>query len=161
MTTQEEIQARMEKSRKAYEKRRAEQVKVQADIKEGVAYVHENKLPMMVKRFENGAILAIVTQKEAEASFRFAFALCSPNDQFSVRIAKGLAGKRLKDHDVVFSFSMQLIKDIEDIKLILSMGKAWLLLQALTGHTGVIDCIRRIAESEALLDITWDTNIYL
>lgn len=161
MTTQEEIQARIEKSKEVYERRRAQQIQTQQIIKEGVAYIHDNKLPMMVKHFENGAKLAICVEAVDDTTYRFAFALCSPKDQFSVRIAKGLVGNRMQNQDVRFSFVLGLAKPQEDLDVLLNMGRAWLLFTALTGHKGTIDCIRRIAENDALAGSFYDTEFYV
>jgi len=153
MATQEEIQARIEKSNAGYQQRKAAQLKEKSDRKEGISYIHDNKIAMMRENFPDGSVLMIaVEEKEAKvrapagvdvSCYVFSFALCSSKDTFSLKIAKGLLGKRLKEENKDYYFDV-LYKSGMSKEDILRMGMFWISINAIGGNPIIPDRLRRL-----------------
>ena len=155
MTTKEEIQARIEKSNKSYQLRKLEQEAKQTDIKEGRIYMHQNKLPVCTERFDDDSILAITVEKNEFGGFFFAYALCSPKDQFSLKTAKGLLGLRLKNRsDFVFTTDVH----CSNPKQILQLGLLWLEKQSLNNNKSIPDRLRKTIKEES--DYHWGIDYH-
>ena len=163
MTTEEEIQVRIKKSSLAADRRQEEQKQMMLDRKEGIAFIHNNDLPVMVKLLSDLSYLTIVAIEEEEkynvVTYRFAYALCSPRDQFSLKTAKGLAGKRLIDEDDRFCFWLVTDERITP-KALLSSCYYHLVMEALCSHRELPDCFRRVCLKDTVALDDWGTSYY-
>jgi len=141
MDTQEIIEQRKRDSEKQLTARRTKQEQELKDRKEGVAYIHNNKIPILIKRFNKGLVLVLVYERKENDIVNFAYSLCSSKDQFSLKIAKGLAGKRLKDKIGNFYFSSCIAQTKEEV--VLSIGFQMIALWSLTEPNWAPDCLYR------------------
>ena len=154
--TKEEIQARIDKSNlKLKERREAEENKRQG-VKLGVAFVHENRIPLMTKRLEDGSVLTLGAMRVRKNTFAFAFSLCSSKDRFSLRISKGLIGQRFLSGDPLFTFVLDDLEN-EDSQSVLTAGHIGIQLEALKGNKNLPDRLRR-AIREELID-SWQFTL--
>jgi len=141
--TEEQIQERITKSTAKLKARRIADEEFKAGIKEGVAYVHENKIHLFSKLLVDGSTLVIGAEQTSLPNvYHFAYALCSSKDQFSLKTSKGLIGSRLKNDCPRFSFEVEGIETTE-INSILGIGFARIQIEALRGCWVIPDRLRR------------------
>ena len=92
--TQEEIQARIDRSKEKYRELQEERQRKKQQDKETIAFIHENKLPVFYWVGCSG-VVTMVAEDIGEDMYNMGFAFKSPTDQFSGRTGKILAAKRL------------------------------------------------------------------
>lgn len=141
--TAEEIEARKVKATAEYAARKAA-IQAKADgIKAGVKYVHDRGLPLYEFSYnqysDKGPHEIYMTWEANDNQVLFAYAFCSPNDNPSVKTAKGLLGQRLqsKKHTIL----CEAIHGLRDNEIAL-LGRSLLTVAALEG-TNIPDCIQR------------------
>ena len=143
----EEIQERIAKSKERLTKRRARQEQENKNIKEGVAYIHENKLPVMVRELKDGSKVIITVEWNKKAySWKSAFALCSKRDSYSTRIGKGLVGYRLKNSHSKFINVLVMPEDI-NLKFALEAAYIKLIYDATTNKPHIPQNLRRLVQN--------------
>jgi hypothetical protein len=130
------IQANIRASRAKYKARVAKDREERGKIKEGVAYIHENRDQITIRQWPttqslgSPGYLSIGIQlldplriSMRIKKYKIAFAFCSPKDQYCRRIEKGLIGYRLKHGLDNFSFSVSAPNEV----LALSHAQLYLL----------------------------------
>ena len=168
--SQDEINARIKISTEAYKARKAVQEQVTKDRKDGIAFIHDNKLPIMIRELNDNSVLTLTVNKTRSKSvdldksihmYRFAYSLCSPKDQFSLKIAKGLIGKRLMDENEKFSFQMALATDVISPQALLQIGFDWISIMALIKDNKIPDRMcRTFAKTAATAADNWNTEFH-
>lgn len=108
------IKQRQETSTAIYRQQRAATQARQAALKEGRAYLHENRERVTLysgniyKYVISVGCLLKTGEETNQAYYRVGYAICSPKDTFSVPIAKGLIGLRLRDTKSPYGFNILL-----------------------------------------------------
>jgi len=147
--TEEQIEASKKASVAAYNKRKDESRR----RKEGVKFIHENRIPLMKTFLRDGSTLLIgfqkVTEENGVTTIQFAYSLCSPNDQWSDRVGKGILGSRLKSPEENDKFVFALgLKDCDFTdRIILRVGQKWLETCALLKEPFIPDRMAREAHA--------------
>jgi len=151
------INERIKAGREKSELRREKQEEIIRQRKEGIAFAHDTRFPMLVECFDdhnfNPVVLVIGVSLEPEKRFlnmfdnrfRYAYAICSPNDTFSLKVAKGLVGYRLKNK-TRFSDFVRARKDLSP-KELLHLAYCSFNVKALNGDDNISERLIRASKN--------------
>jgi len=163
--TKEEIQKKIEEGQEHQLKRKIYQRKIITDRKEGIAFVHENKIALLINEVDyNNTFLSIGVTKESSVTaddatvYRCGYAVCSPSDHFSNKIAKGLVGYRLKNKCPVFSFVIGVTSQLTQ-KEILNIALCWLKMASLSDDKNIPTRLIRAFKSDVNHSVVGDIDI--
>jgi len=161
--TKEEIEKRIKDGQEHLTKRREDQKKKIADRKEGIAFVHENKIKLMttdVNYSNTFLVLGAIKEdvKDNVTVYRCGYAVCSPNDSFSNKVAKGLVGRRLKNKCPVFSFVIGVTNKPTE-KEVLHIARCWLKMASLSEDKNIPSRLIRVFKSDVNHPVFPDDNL--
>ena len=106
--TEQEIAESKERSRLKYEAKKEQSQQYSQQIKEGVRYIIDNKIPIVkLLNSPRGELYLALECKQYPGLGRVSASYCikSPKDTFSARLMKGLLGYRLKTNNTKFTFT--------------------------------------------------------
>ena len=135
--TPEKIEANKQRSIEKFQVRKEAQAKVAAELAAIRSFLHENKVSFMMDESTGLSVtLGVISENTKDnKAYRFAFSICSKNDENNFKIAKKLIGERLMSKDDRFSFVIGHPSGGKDIpiKSVLVIGYKWLQMGALAG----------------------------
>lgn len=99
LATEQEIQKNIEKSTKLYRAQKEKAKEFHQYIKEGIAVITKNRIPVYRIDLDNNFRVSIGIKVDKYGYGVYSWAVCAPKDTFSKRIAKGLVGNRIKSYD--------------------------------------------------------------